>query len=632
MSTHTSIGIMQYASGDWYVIAKENGFVLLPGHMAASTLERVWRALDSGRIAAVIDAMTATAGAPLSAVPPFAIAIGHGPDLRVAVRGDVRVVYDDGARQELITGGRMETWVEQELPVHVALLVTPPESQIDETLLPLISGIARAGLVAVGTQDHPAGSTVAAAPVGATTDAAAIDAPEPTGADEDERADDEPETAAAEGGSAGEDPTDDRTRDDGVDTESAADDSVVDDSVVENGVVNDSVVDSSVVYDGAPANEGVITDHGAVADHGSHADDGAHADGDSDPLSDGEDAVSDEAVDNNDVHNNDAHSDGVHSDDAHTDGVHNDGVHSDGVHNEGVDNSRDFSATGDIARRIATDSLAEGDDRAGFGNSGGPHGDLAHQAGAADRGDDAISHDGTHPTDANSADEEPSDQTVTGEAVIDPGVTGGTAMSLHWSEAEPDSPAGQHSMAAAGITGDHDGHTVEQSFLDAARAAGLVSDTDPGAATAADFEDAPDFYAEFGIDLDGTHTSGEAGGSPDGDRATRGRVVLSTGAVLDLDRTLIVGRRPRIEQGMSDDIPELITVASPTHDISRNHVEIRRDGEAVTVTDLNTTNGTMLLREGDGPLRLHPGEATMVLSGDVLDIGDDVTLRFEDIP
>ncbi|MFK4791042.1 FHA domain-containing protein [Microbacterium sp. ZW T5_56] len=478
MSTHTTIGAMQYATGDWFVVAKENGFVLLPGHVAVATLERVWTAVDSGRIAAVIDAMTATAGAPLSAVPPFAIAIRHGADLRIAVRGDVRVVYDDGTRQELITGGRMETWVEQELPAHVALLVTPPESQIDETLLPLVSGIARAGLVAVGTQEHPTQAATGTASVGTTADTAAIDAPTPADAEQGEAADPE--------------------QHDGDD----------------------------------------VDDHKADGDAGATAGEGSA---------------------------------------------------------EGEDSAGEGSAEGE-------DGAGEGSAEGGGGGGGGVV-------------DGGVAGDGATVVDA------------TDTAVVDD-----AGEHVAPEAAEPDPTTGQHDMTPDGGTGDHDGQTVEQSFLDAARAAGMVADTDPDAAqTSAGFDDAPDFFAEFGIDLDGDRSSDEGGDFPDG-APGGGRVVLSTGAVLELDRPLIVGRRPRIEQGMSDDIPELITVASPTHDISRNHVEIRRDGEATTVTDLNTTNGTMLLREGDGPLRLHPGEPTMVLSGDVLDIGDDVTLRFEDIP
>ena len=80
------------------------------------------------------------------------------------------------------------------------------------------------------------------------------------------------------------------------------------------------------------------------------------------------------------------------------------------------------------------------------------------------------------------------------------------------------------------------------------------------------------------------------------------------------------------------ELPTLIAVESPEQDISRSHVEIRAEGEHVLATDLDTTNGTVLLRGGQDPVRLHPGEPTMVVTGDVLDIGDGVTIAFEDLP
>jgi len=83
-------------------------------------------------------------------------------------------------------------------------------------------------------------------------------------------------------------------------------------------------------------------------------------------------------------------------------------------------------------------------------------------------------------------------------------------------------------------------------------------------------------------------------------------------------------------------MPRLIAVESPQNDISRNHVEISSDGETVVVTDLHTTNGTLLYRTGllggADPIRLHPGENTVVTSGDVIDLGDGVTVTFEELP
>lgn len=115
-------------------------------------------------------------------------------------------------------------------------------------------------------------------------------------------------------------------------------------------------------------------------------------------------------------------------------------------------------------------------------------------------------------------------------------------------------------------------------------------------------------------------------------RPSRGRIRLSTGRVVELERPVVIGRRPKSTRASGADLPTLIAVDSPDQDISRSHIEIRAEGEHVLVTDLDTTNGTVLLRGGNDPVRLHPGEATMVVTGDVLDIGDGITVVFEDLP
>ncbi|WP_246540526.1 FHA domain-containing protein [Microbacterium flavum] len=115
-------------------------------------------------------------------------------------------------------------------------------------------------------------------------------------------------------------------------------------------------------------------------------------------------------------------------------------------------------------------------------------------------------------------------------------------------------------------------------------------------------------------------------------RPTRGRIVLSTGRVVELERPVVIGRRPKSTRTSGADLPTLVAVDSPDQDISRSHVEIRAEGEHVLATDLDTTNGTLLLRGGQDPVRLHPSEPTMVVTGDVLDLGDGVTVTFEDLP
>ena len=47
--------------------------------------------------------------------------------------------------------------------------------------------------------------------------------------------------------------------------------------------------------------------------------------------------------------------------------------------------------------------------------------------------------------------------------------------------------------------------------------------------------------------------------------------------------------------------------------------------------DLRSTNGTLLRRRDEAPVRL-PETAQLLVSGDVLDLGHGVQLLFEDLP
>jgi len=113
---------------------------------------------------------------------------------------------------------------------------------------------------------------------------------------------------------------------------------------------------------------------------------------------------------------------------------------------------------------------------------------------------------------------------------------------------------------------------------------------------------------------------------------SEGRIRVSTGQVVTLDRTVIIGRRPRSTRASGANLPHLVAVESPQQDISRSHLEVRPEGDTVVVIDLHTTNGSTLLRSGSDPVRLHPGEQTIVISGDMVDLGDGVTVAFEDLP
>jgi hypothetical protein len=109
-----------------------------------------------------------------------------------------------------------------------------------------------------------------------------------------------------------------------------------------------------------------------------------------------------------------------------------------------------------------------------------------------------------------------------------------------------------------------------------------------------------------------------------------GRLLVSGGTEVVLDRSAVIGRKPSAARFTADRMPHLVTVPSPQQDISRSHLEVRCEGENVLAVDLGTTNGTKLLRPGADPVRLHPHEPTMLVHGDVLDLGDAVTVTFRE--
>ncbi|WP_104042895.1 FHA domain-containing protein [Arthrobacter sp. ZGTC412] len=126
-----------------------------------------------------------------------------------------------------------------------------------------------------------------------------------------------------------------------------------------------------------------------------------------------------------------------------------------------------------------------------------------------------------------------------------------------------------------------------------------------------------------------------AGLLPDAVQVARprlGRMRISTGELVDLDESLILGRQPSVSRVQGGVMPRLVQVASPGGDISRSHVEVRLEGWHVMLCDLKATNGTVLVREGQAPRRLAQNEMAILLDGDIAELGDNISLRFEEIP
>lgn len=109
-------------------------------------------------------------------------------------------------------------------------------------------------------------------------------------------------------------------------------------------------------------------------------------------------------------------------------------------------------------------------------------------------------------------------------------------------------------------------------------------------------------------------------------------VRVGPGDSIQLDVPILVGRKPspaRVESGV---LPRLIAVPSPEHEVSSTHVRIEQSGDAVVVTDLRSTNGTVVVRPDGTSARLRPGESTVVLPGSVVQIGDGNIIEITAVP
>jgi hypothetical protein len=103
----------------------------------------------------------------------------------------------------------------------------------------------------------------------------------------------------------------------------------------------------------------------------------------------------------------------------------------------------------------------------------------------------------------------------------------------------------------------------------------------------------------------------------------------SDGSSADLDRPVLIGRAPSADRSGSREA-RLMTVPSPNHDISRTHLEVAPDDWQIVVTDLNSTNGTILVRPGGRDRHeLPPGEPVPVQVGSVIELGDGVSVLID---
>ncbi len=161
---------------------------------------------------------------------------------------------------------------------------------------------------------------------------------------------------------------------------------------------------------------------------------------------------------------------------------------------------------------------------------------------------------------------------------------------------------------------------------------------------ASDWQGAPPPPPPPGTDHDGMTRAGVAGdefarqqpgipGQPMAPSVTDpvAKLIISSGEVIEVDRVILIGRAPEARRFTATDQPRLVTVPSPLHEISSTHVEVRpgsgADHGSAVVTDMGSTNGTVLDQPGIGAEELKPGIAVQLIPGAVINLGDGVTIQ-----
>lgn len=109
------------------------------------------------------------------------------------------------------------------------------------------------------------------------------------------------------------------------------------------------------------------------------------------------------------------------------------------------------------------------------------------------------------------------------------------------------------------------------------------------------------------------------------------KLLISDGQTVLVDRVVLIGRAPEARRFSSTEQPMLVTVPSRLHEISSTHVEVRPGGGAdlgtAVVTDMGSTNGTVLVQPGLGPEDLKPGIAVQLIPGAIINLGDGITIQ-----
>lgn len=106
-------------------------------------------------------------------------------------------------------------------------------------------------------------------------------------------------------------------------------------------------------------------------------------------------------------------------------------------------------------------------------------------------------------------------------------------------------------------------------------------------------------------------------------RRTRSKLVwqlrFESGRTLTLDTAIVVGRRPKVP---AEADTQAVQLDSPTREVSGTHAQITPEADAVVLTDLASTNGTVVTVAGAEPVLVRWSASIELREGDRVDFGD----------
>ena len=111
------------------------------------------------------------------------------------------------------------------------------------------------------------------------------------------------------------------------------------------------------------------------------------------------------------------------------------------------------------------------------------------------------------------------------------------------------------------------------------------------------------------------------------EQPTVGRLVFVDGQVIPIDRRIVIGRKPTVEEGHT------LAVTIDQAEVSRSHATVTVEGWMVLLTDLGSRNGTYVCPpESSTPIRLDEGVQHFLEDGTTVHLGGpDASFTFEGV-